>query len=92
MLRDFRPMWRKTLMAAWLTVSPGLQALSCSCSGKHLFSNLISLSLMDDKGKSKQLLLCFFPGQKAVVFFFFLLLLVCEKKMKNLGGEAGLTC
>lgn len=77
-------------MAAWLTISPGLQALSCSCSGKHLFSNLIRLTLMDDKGKSRQLLLCFFPGQKAVVFLLFLLPLACEKKMKSLRGEAGL--
>jgi len=83
-------MWRKVLRAAWLTVSPRLHALICSCSGKHSFSNLISLTLMDDKGKSRQCLLSFFPGLKDVVFLLFLLSIVCEKKMKNLGDEADL--
>lgn len=57
------------LVAAWLTASPGLQALSYSCSGKYLFSNLISFTLMDGKGKSRQLLLCIFPGQSHGVLF-----------------------
>lgn len=82
----------KSLIAAWLTASPGLQTLSCSCSGKPPFINLISLTLTEEKGKSKQHLLCLIPGHKAVVFLLLFLPFVCEKKTKNLGGEPGLMC
>lgn len=51
---------------SWLHVPPGLQSLSCSCSGKHLFSNLISFSLVYDKEIADNFCLAFFPGQKAV--------------------------